>query len=165
MTCFITFSCYATHLHGDEGGSVDRDQKAFGSPLVPTKPGRSRAETELMDEPRFELDAPARRLVLETIRQVSEHRGWTLLAAHVRRTHIHAVVEGEDRPGKMMNAFKAYASRRLNEEGTVAKRWARHGSTRWLWRREDVRRAIQYVVEEQGAPMAVFVGEEKVLIR
>jgi hypothetical protein len=60
-----------------------------------------------------------------------------------------------------MNDFKAYASRALNRLGHDApgrKRWARHGSTRWLWNYEDVLDAIRYVVEEQGEPMALFVG-------
>lgn len=61
-----------------------------------------------------------------------------------------------------MNDFKAYASRALNRvEGVEGdrRRWARHGSTRWLWKDQDVREAIRYVVEEQGERMAVFVGD------
>jgi hypothetical protein len=57
-----------------------------------------------------------------------------------------------------MRDFKAYASRALNRIEGPRRRWARHGSTRWLWRDQDVRRAIRYIVEEQGEPMAVFVG-------
>ena len=62
-----------------------------------------------------------------------------------------------------MNEFKSYASRALNRTGREApdrKRWARHGSTRWLWKDEDVRQALQYVIEEQGDPMALFVAKE-----
>ena len=61
-----------------------------------------------------------------------------------------------------MNDFKAYTSRALNRldgDGPGRKRWARHGSTRWLWNDQDVREAIRYVVEEQGEPMAVFLGQ------
>jgi hypothetical protein len=61
-----------------------------------------------------------------------------------------------------MNDFKAYASRALNRvEGRESRlrRWACHGSTRWLWRDRDVLEAIRYVVEEQGEPMAVFLGD------
>jgi len=67
-----------------------------------------------------------------------------------------------ERDLKVMADFKSYASRRLNQRGIDApdrKRWARHGSTRWLWNRDDVGAAIRYVVEEQGQPMAVWVGE------
>ena len=62
-----------------------------------------------------------------------------------------------------MNEFKSYASRELNRltgGGSERKRWARHGSTRWLWKDEDVSKALRYVINDQGEPMAVFVAEE-----
>jgi hypothetical protein len=62
-----------------------------------------------------------------------------------------------------MNEFKSYASRELNllgRDGPDRKRWARHGSTRWLSKGEDVRLALQYVVNGQGEPMALFVADE-----
>jgi hypothetical protein len=34
------------------------------------------------------------------------------------------------------------------------------GSTRWLWKDEDVRQVLQYVIDEQGEPMALFVTDE-----
>jgi len=58
-----------------------------------------------------------------------------------------------------MNGFKSYASRRLNQseiDEPDRKRWARHGSTRWLWKDQDLVDAIRYVVEEQGEAMAVI---------
>ena len=74
----------------------------------------------------------------------------------------HSILEAEVPPEKVMNDFKVYASRALNrlkgEEG-CRRRWVRHGSTRWLWKDQDVREAIRYVVEEQGKPMAIFLGD------
>jgi hypothetical protein len=58
-----------------------------------------------------------------------------------------------------MTQLKSAASRRLNILGfdhPLRKRWARHGSTRRLFNDESVHRAISYVVEGQGQPMAVF---------
>ena len=58
-----------------------------------------------------------------------------------------------------MNDLKSYASRMLNQSGldeASRKRWARHGSTRWLWNRESVSDAVRYIVEGQGVTMAVF---------
>jgi hypothetical protein len=58
-----------------------------------------------------------------------------------------------------MSDFKAYASRHLNRMGLDElnrKRWARHGSTRWLWTPQHVSAAMQYVVAEQGDAMSVF---------
>lgn len=115
-----------------------------------------------MKQAPFCLDPDSRAAVLGTLREVCAHRRWSLLAAHVRTNHVHAVVEAEAQPEKVMNDFKSYASRglnRLGRDGSDRKRWARHGSTRWLCKDEHVREAIRYVVDEQGEPMAVFVGD------
>ena len=62
-----------------------------------------------------------------------------------------------------MSDFKTYSSRRLNRmrlDEPSRKRWARHGSTRWLWKPGHVSAAIQYVVAEQGDAMSVFESHE-----
>ena len=97
-----------------------------------------------MREPPYLLDAPRR---------------WGLQACHVRTNHVHVIVTAETAPEKVMSDFKAYASRRLRErlgESADCKRWTHHGSTRYLWKPESVGAAIQYVVREQGEPMAVW---------
>jgi REP element-mobilizing transposase RayT len=114
-----------------------------------------------MDQPPYELDAPRRQVVLNAIREVAEYRGWQLLAAHVRTTHVHVVVSSTESPERIMNDFKGYASRRLNEAGfenAGRKRWTRHGSNPYLWKPRDVEAAVHYVLREQGEPMAVFDG-------
>ena len=161
----ITFTCYGTHLHGDESGTVDRHHNLPGSRVLETNPERATTEAELMDQKPYLLDSTRRSAVLESIREVCLHRRWNLLAAHIRSTHVHAIVEAEAKPEKIMNDLKSYASRKLNRLGCDApqrKRWTHHGSTRWLFEDENVRQAIRYVVEEQGEPMEVFVAEETV---
>ncbi len=108
-----------------------------------------------MDQAAYNLDAIRRAAVLGTIQEVCGHQAWDLLAAHVRSSHVHAVVAAETRPERVMNAFKAYASR-LNRMEPDRKRWARHGSTLWLWKPEQVAAAVQYVVDGQGEAMSVF---------
>jgi REP element-mobilizing transposase RayT len=96
---------------------------------------------------------------LEAIQEVCLHRGWGLLAAHVRSNHVHLVVDTETSAERVMGDCKAYASRRLNRmrlDEPNRKRWARHGSTRWLWEPAHVSAAVRYVVAEQGDAMAVF---------
>jgi len=159
MTYLITFACYGCHLHGSELGSVDRNHHLPGRRLLDSDPRRVSRELRLMDQLPYLLDGNRRTAVLEALRDVCAHRGWCLLAAHVRTTHVHAVVEAEDRPEKIMNDLKAYASRHLTRLGfdpSNRKRWARHGSTRWLWNEESVSAAVRCVVAAQGDPMAVF---------
>ena len=112
-----------------------------------------------MNEPAYRMDERRRQAVLAAILERCSDRHWDLLAAHVRTNHVHLVVEAEARPERIMNDLKSYASRWLNRlglDGPARKRWARHGSTRWLWKPENVSAAIRYVVDEQGEPMAVF---------
>ena len=115
-----------------------------------------------MQQPPCRLDPYGREVVLTALRQHCEHRGWNLLAAHVRTNHVHVVVEAEVQPERVMVEFKSYASRALNRlgrDGPDRRRWARHGSTRWLFQDREVGKAIQYVIESQGAPMALFVAD------
>jgi REP element-mobilizing transposase RayT len=162
MRYFITFACYGAHLRGNESGSVDRRHTLFGARVLEPDPQRAAAERRGMNQPPFELDSDSRAVVLETLQKVCLYRGWNLFAAHVRSSHVHVIIVGESPPEKVMNDFKAYASRalhRLARDGPGRQRWARHGSTRWLWKDQDVRDAIRYVVEDQGEPMAVFLGD------
>lgn len=117
----------------------------------------------MVQEP-YELDRPRRELVLMSLRETCVCRNWKLLAAHVRSNQVHVVVDAADRPEKVLNAFKAYASRKLNEaalDSADRRRWSRHGSTRYLWKREQVEAAIVYAVDAQGESMAVDVNEDR----
>jgi hypothetical protein len=72
---------------------------------------------------------------------------------------VHVVIDADQRAEQVMNALKAYASRALNQNGFERpdrRRWARHGSTRYLWTRDAVSAAVHCVVCEQGDPMTVF---------
>jgi REP element-mobilizing transposase RayT len=161
MTYFITFSCYGHRVHGDETGSVDRQHRLYGSRSLEPDPKRAAAERKSMKQSQYSLDETHRALVLSAMHEVCSHRGWTLLAAHVRSNHIHAVLDADTKPEKILNDFKSYASRSLNRlalDQPDRNRWAHHGSTRWLWKRDEVSAAIHYVFEEQGEPMTLFDG-------
>lgn len=162
MRYLITFACYGAHLHGDESGSVDPQHNVYGTRSVAPNPKRATAERLRMDQSLYGLDSGRRAVVLEAIKEVCRFRNWILLAAHVRSNHVHIVVEAEVSPEKVLNDCKVYASRALNQLGRDApgrKRWARHGSTRWLWDDQNVRQAVTYVLDEQGDAMAVFMGD------
>ena len=163
MTYLITFACYGCHLHGSESGSVDPAHNVPGTPILEGNSARVASEGQRMDQSPYHLDQIRRAAVSESIQEVCAHRGWSLLAAHVRSNHVHTVVEAEVPPERIMSDFKTYASRRLNRMGLEEpnrKRWARHGSTRWLWKPQHVSAAIQYVVAEQGDTMSVFESPE-----
>jgi REP element-mobilizing transposase RayT len=162
MRYFITFASYGTHPHGDESGSVDRHHNVAGSRLADVNSERVAVKRQQMDQAPYFLDRDRRAAVLDALRDVCLHHGWSLWAAHVRTNHVHAVVEADVRPERIMNAFKSYASRNLNRlriDEPDRKSLARHGSTRWLWKDRDVREAIRYVIEGQGERIEVHRAE------
>ena len=159
MTYLITLVCYGSHLHGDDAGSVDRQHRLPGSRTMEADPKRVLAEKQRMNQEPYGMDRRRRETVLAAILERCSSRDWSLLAAHVRTNHVHVVVEADAQPERIMNDLKSYASRCLNLRGLdepARKRWARHGSTRWLWQPKSVSAAVRYVVDEQGDPMAVF---------
>jgi REP element-mobilizing transposase RayT len=111
-----------------------------------------------MLDPEYVLNAQRREVVLSAVKEVCNFRGWVLAAAHVRTDHVHVVVSAAEKPEVVMRDFKIYASKRLNQVEENRRRWARHGSTRHLWNSESIRAAIKYVAEQQGEPMALYVG-------
>ena len=112
-----------------------------------------------MIQDQYILDHNRAKIVLDSIMETSSYRQWNLLAVHVRSTHIHVVIQALVASEKVMNDLKSYASRSLNNAGfenSDRKRWTRHGSTKYLWKVNDLENTIHYVLHEQGDPMAVY---------
>jgi REP element-mobilizing transposase RayT len=158
---FLTFTTYGTWLHGRAPGSVGREHNQPGTPFLPADAEREQVARAGLRQPEYRLDADRRSVVLTTIIDVARHRGWTLWAAHVRSNHVHVVVSAAPPPEKVMADFKAWTSRRLREqfdEEVDRDRWTQHGSTKYLWTDEAIAEKIEYVVNGQGEPMAVYDG-------
>ena len=158
MVYLLTFGCYGHWLPGDERGSVDRTRGDHrGGAIVPS-PALDSHSRHLMKEPGYLLSLQNAGVVLAAIREVCRFRNWGLLAAHVRTTHVHAVVDLDREPGDALRDFKSYASRALNRFEGAKTRWSRGGSTRSLPSPEAVRAAVRYVASGQGEAMALFVA-------
>ena len=159
MRYFITLSCYGARVHGDEFGSVDRRHNV-GNRILEPDPECVALNHRAMCQPAEALDHDAQAIALIAIRRVCSFKRWNLLAVYDRTNHVHVVVEGAGPPERMMDAFKTYASRALNDawrDEADRRRWSRQGSTRRLFKDQDACDAIRYVVDEQRDPMAVFV--------
>ncbi len=159
----ITFTCYGSYIPG-QAGAIDRDHSVPGSRLPGLRPKlRQHVDASLKQAP-YEMDQGQRAIVLKAIGEVCRYKGWRLLAAHVRSNHVHTVVDADVAPEAVMNAFKSYASRALNlhapsHYGRI--RWARHGSTRYLWSPARVAAAVRYVLDKQGEPLACYQASER----
>ena len=153
LAYFLTLRAYGTWLHG-EPGAVDRRRNIYGDPGVPVSAGLRAARRASLRHPPASFDATAREVVMGAVEEVCDHRGWSLLALHVRTDHVHALLAApaDVTPERIMNDLKSYATRHLREGGLFGGRpvWSRHGSTRHLFQEWRVRRAVRYTVLEQG---------------
>ena len=152
----ITFRAYGTWLHGDARGSVDRDHRRYGAPMLPLSPRRKQIESRLLKHPPVKFTARQRAAIDSGIRETCVIRKWELWALNVRTNHLHCVVTAHANPKTILTALKANATRSMREAGcwrSDVGPWARGGSQRYLWAEEELANAIAYVVEDQGEPL------------
>jgi REP element-mobilizing transposase RayT len=149
LAYLLTFRTYGTWLHGDARGSVQRrTNNRYGGPKITPSVPLTDAMSEARKEMGFLLDAQQRKSVELAIIEVCEYRRYLLHALNVLPNHGHAVVSAQLRPEKIVNDFKAYATRRLRKEWLVSadeRVWSRGASTRYLWKAHHVDGAIDYV--------------------
>jgi len=80
-------------------------------------------------------------------------------AFNVRTNHVHTVVTANRKPGLVLNAFKANATRQLREDQLwphASSPWADKGSKIKLWNERSVANAIDYVLNGQGEDLPKF---------
>ncbi|OAI40515.1 hypothetical protein AYO38_05780 [bacterium SCGC AG-212-C10] len=151
LAYIITFRCYATWLHGDDRGSMNRPD-AHAAPVRPYNPALENWE-RTNSGPRAYLNAPRRRAVREAIREACAYRTWQLHAINVRTEHVHVVITAPVPPERVMTILKARCTRMLRVAGlaeATERIWSRHGSTDPLWKESDVTAACEYTMENQG---------------
>jgi REP element-mobilizing transposase RayT len=153
----ITFRCYGTWLHGDERGSIDRFHNRYKAPYLPRGDRRLDLNRRLLRSESLILDARQRESIGLAIREVCVNREWLLHALNVRTNHVHTVVSiGLIKPERALNAFKAYATRRMRQDGNWPEPhspWADKGSERYLWTERSLALAIDYVINGQGGEL------------
>jgi len=133
--------------------SVDKSRNVFGSAFVSHDEARKRREASYMVEAPFVIDTDRRAVVHGAILEVCRYRDWELQALNVCTNHVHVVITATQPPEKAMADLKAWATRRLRDQGCYSSNRSprtHHGSTRYLWNQEDFEAACRYVVDGQG---------------
>ncbi len=156
----ITFRCYGTWLHGDERGSVDRRYyNRIGSPKIKPDIEKVNRKTNLMMAKAFLLGSRERLIVENAIREVCVFRDYHLFAINVRTNHVHVTTGNSGKPERIMDSFKAYATKALRNASLLAadaRAWSRHGSTKYLWTDDHIATAVDYVMNGQGGELPSF---------
>ena len=160
LAYLISFRCYGTWLHGDEPGSIDRFHNVYKTPYISPNPDWHQHNLRTLKGETVTLDAQRRKLIEEAIREVCQHRTWLLRAVNVRTNHVHTVVSiGTAKPERALNNFKAYATRKMRENGCWLSEhspWADKGSKRRLWNETSIEKAVDYVIIGQGNELPDF---------
>jgi REP element-mobilizing transposase RayT len=144
----ITFTCFGTRLRADRRTAEPCDS-ACGNCRPDGIEVREQA-CGLLGHPPYLLDAARRAITLAAIEEACGYSNWNLLAAGVRRGHVHVVVESDRPPEHVMNRLKTYADRSLNHMEAHRRRWSAHGSTRRLREKGELSAAIDYVAGAAG---------------
>ena len=161
MHYLLTFSCYGTWLHGDARGSVHRNQNLPGSRFVEPSAAWEAYERSLMKESAYQLDDVARNIANQALQDACGYREWNLLAAHVRSTHIHIVLDLDSEPERAIAYLKARITHQIRVSGLDAGRnrfWSKFVSNVRLGDERAVEQAVCYVLEKQGSPMATYLN-------
>jgi REP element-mobilizing transposase RayT len=166
LAYFISFRTYATWLHGDGRGSIDRFRNSYRAPYIPpNQRWHQYTEQQLKAQP-LTLGARERYRVKSAIEETCRIRQWCLLACNVRTNHVHAVVIANRSAEQVLLAFKANATRQLREDGLWPHNfspWARKGSKRKLWNEKSISSAVDYVLYGQGNELPEFDDEREAL--
>jgi REP element-mobilizing transposase RayT len=147
LAYLITWTTYGSWLLGDARGWVEG-----GTPGVRAgDPAREAAARDRLLTPPVVLSEAQRSVVEATIRDHCRFRGWQLHAVSARSNHVHVVATAPVAPETVMNQFKAWCSRRLNEQtpGRGTRWWTAHGSTKWIGDEGCFRNAVRYVLERK----------------
>jgi len=153
LAYLISFRTYGTWLHGDARGSMDHKHNVYGTRKIAANQRFEGSDAKQLKHPPIALNAKQRSQVEEAVRVVCKYRHYLLRAINVRTNHVHTVVTAMIKPEPVLEAFEAYATRKLRREDLLSatvKPWARHGSTVYLWKERDVAKAIEYAMLSQG---------------
>ena len=132
---------------------MDRKQNVYGTLKIAPNSPLKKSDAKQLKHPPVTLNARQRLVVEKAVREVCDNRPYVLRAINVRTNHVHTVVTAMQDPELLLNAFKAYATRKLRRAKLTPAKvspWSRHGSTVYLWKEKDVAKAIEYAMLSQG---------------
>ncbi len=161
LAYFITFRTYGTWLPGEQKGHVHRLQNHYQTPyahctiqLLPL------VQSRLITEPYFINDLDSK-TILNTIINTCKIHHWDLHAVHVRSNHVHLLVTSTLMPEVILTKLKSACTKELNAHNKKKiSRWARHGSTKYLFTEKAFYHTLNYVLNEQGTKKHIYISDQ-----
>lgn len=172
---FFTWRTYGTWLPGQPGfvGYYKTDsgqrvtENSLGTPTADAMPALARYASSIMTSEPVALSQAHADRVFEQLKETAHYRGRVINAVAILVNHIHLVfgTPGDPEPNKMLDDWKAYASRALNRLigwAPPAPRpvwWERDGSKRVCCTPLDRAGAIRYTIRQEN-PLVIWVSDE-----
>lgn len=148
-TYLLSFACQGAGLAGATG-RVNRRFSALVAARTQQNLAHLAPQQARLTQPCCDSGATSRSITLRAIREVCGRKAWNLLAANVRRDHVHVVVQAEAPPERVISTLKLYTISALNED--CRDRRADPGQSagpdcaRYIWTRDQLSAAILGVV-------------------
>ncbi len=141
IAIFTTWTTYGTWLPGDDRGWFQN-----GRIKSPNELRNLVSQLRLTSQP-ITLTPPQRQLIEKTIIDHCAHRGWLLHAVNCRTNHVHAAATA---PNYKINIpreqFKAWCTRRLNEQFTPQQNWwTQRGWDKYIDDEKSLETIVSYI--------------------
>ena len=144
----ITWGTYGTRLHGDQRGTVERQQNLYREPIVGADERWERVERSLLKFPSRELTLEQRGFVEQTIPSICKRGGWEFVICAAATDHVHCVLQASVDGKDLRKWLKRWTSEAMSERWPLQPGevwWAECGSVKWVWMTDYFDRATDYV--------------------
>jgi REP element-mobilizing transposase RayT len=149
----LTYGTYATRLHGDSRGTVDRSANNPGDPIIGSDPARWEFEQIRLRFPPVKLTLQQRQLIELVLPSVCERGGWQLHVGAAKEDHCHVLLTS-DRDGEDVRKWlKRWVGEHLSIEWPLppgATWWAECGSVKWIWNQAYFDNVYEYVKNQRA---------------
>jgi REP element-mobilizing transposase RayT len=144
----ITWGTYDTRLHGDDRGTVDREQNKPGDPIIGKDEDWQFMGTHLLRFPPRALTSDQRLHLESIISSICVRGNWKFLTTAAASDHVHtmvaAAVDGKD----IRKWLKRWLSESLSKKWSLLPEqvwWSECGSVKWIWTEDYYYSVLNYI--------------------
>jgi len=145
----ITFGTYATRLHGDPRGSVDRSHNNPNDPIIGKVDHWQKYERNRSNFEPVYFDSNQRAFIENQFPDVCNRGGWELHIVAAQRDHLHCLISTDTEGKVVRKLIKRWLGQLISERWSKcsphATWWAKGGSVKWVWDQVYFDRVYTYI--------------------
>ena len=159
----ITFGTYGTRLHGDERGTVSRNQNRFGDPIIGKDIVWQRIERSQLKFAPVVLTEEQQEHVETAVPPICTRGNWEFHIAAGQPDHVHVLLTTPNEGKKVRKWLKRWLGEALSVVWpTVSNQtwWAEGGSVKTIWDHEYFANVFNYIHEQRTTPLESKIEDE-----